>query len=676
MRQNSAITHNPILRPDSEVDTSWQTLTHPQLQLTDGEATGSPLCLEKRHRRLAYKRGNERVGRPRIEIFGRPHLTDPTFVDHSNPICQPDCVGKVVRCVQGCDSVSGLDQPKLGSQSLASHVVQTGERLVDEQQARPSHHRPRELNDLLLTGAQLFRAPFEKVGDPGGSGLGLDARCDLRGRKTPDAQRKAHVAAHVHIGKEDVLLEDHCQVPLRRWDLVHPTTVEHHIARFRLLEPGDGTEDGGLPAAGWTEERHRFALFNTKGQGVHYRAFPVGDRDAVEKKRYHTIEYYHSHRGSMGDADQITATTALTNFYVLGPGIPRVTVCRFARMALKVPPKPVRALVITPIVFVGSLLITVLSPALHLLLAIIDLVDRKRWRFTRIVGLGIAFCVVELFGLVMAFVLWLASGFGLWIHTAFFQRLHQLVFETWLELITSAIKTFIGFRFVFPSEKLDSGPLVVLARHAGPGDALLVARALAHDHGRRLRMLGTTKLLWDPFFNHLVNRLPFYFCEPNPEDVDSELEAISHAARTIEEDGAMIVFPEGGNYTPRRKQIAVQRLRSRGLPDWADRAERLRHVLPPRTASTLAALAAAADAHVVVVAHVGLDDLLTLRDIWDSVPINRTVRATLWTGFDGARPTTRTEMVEWLYSQWESVDDWIDQNSTHVFGTRSATYDH
>jgi 1-acyl-sn-glycerol-3-phosphate acyltransferase len=345
-------------------------------------------------------------------------------------------------------------------------------------------------------------------------------------------------------------------------------------------------------------------------------------------------------------------------------------------MALKVPPKPVRALVITPIVFVGSLLVTVLSPALHLVLAVIDLIDGKRWRFTRIVGLGIAFCVVELFGLVMAFALWVTSGFGLLIHTPFFQLLHRLVFETWLEMITRAIKTFIGFRFVFPPDKLGAGPLLVLARHAGPGDALLIARALAHDHGRRLRMLGTTKLLWDPFFNHLVNRLPFYFCEEDPKDAEAELEAIRRAAGTIEENGAMIVFPEGGNYTPTRKRIAVQRLRSRGLPDWADRAERLRHVLPPRTGSTLAALRAAADAQVLVVAHVGLDDLLTLRDIWDSVPIDRTVRATLWAGFDGERPSSRAEMVEWLYSQWESVDEWIEQNSTHVFGARSSALDH
>lgn len=337
-------------------------------------------------------------------------------------------------------------------------------------------------------------------------------------------------------------------------------------------------------------------------------------------------------------------------------------------MAPHVPSRPVRALVLTPITFVGSLVVTVLSPLLHLALAAIDLVDRKGWRFTRIVGLGIAFCVVELFGLVMALLLWIGSGFGLWMQTPLIQGLHRRVFSVWLELITSAIETFIGFEFVFPAGEVPSGPLLVLSRHAGPGDALLVARALIHDHGRRLRMLGTTRLLWDPFFNHLVNRMPFYFCEPEADDVQSELRAIRDAAETIEEDGAMIVFPEGGNFTPRRHAIAIERLRDRGQHQRAERAARMRHVLAPRTTSTLTAVESAPEARVIIVAHVGLDDLLSLRDIWNRVPLDRTVRATFWEGFDGERPATHDDLVEWLYSQWERVDAWIEENSEEVFG--------
>lgn len=328
----------------------------------------------------------------------------------------------------------------------------------------------------------------------------------------------------------------------------------------------------------------------------------------------------------------------------------------------------VRALVVTPLALVGSLLVTLLSPVLHLLLAIIDIFDRKNWRFTRVVGLGIAFCVVELFGLVSAFVLWVIGGLGLWIRTEPIQRMHLWVLSTWLELITRAITTFIGFRFVFPDEEFEPGPLLVFSRHAGPGDALLVARSLMRDHGRRLRMLGTTKLLWDPFFNHLVNRLPFYFCEQNPSKPEQELSEVRRAAATIEPDGVMIVFPEGENFTPKRRDEAIERLQTRGQGDRAERARRLHHVLPPRTGGTIAAMEAAPNANLVFLAHVGLDDLLSLGDIWRNVPIKRTVRAGYWYADRTTQPSERGEMVDWLYEQWQAVDDWIEDNAAAAFG--------
>lgn len=340
-------------------------------------------------------------------------------------------------------------------------------------------------------------------------------------------------------------------------------------------------------------------------------------------------------------------------------------------MTVKVPPAPVRALIITPITFVGALIVTILSPVLHLILAVLDLIDRRNWRFTRIVGLGIAFCVVETFGLVMAFLLWIASGFGLWVKSLPIQRLHLWVFGTWLEMITAAIRTFIGFDFAFPSQNLPDGPSLVFSRHAGPGDALLVAHSLIRVHHRRVRMLGTTKLLWDPFFNHVVRRLPFHFCEQDPSDPNRELAEVSHSAATIEPDGAMIIFPEGGNFTPRRKLEALKRLEERGRQDQADRARQMKHVLPPRTAGTLAALYAAPDAHVVFVAHVGLDDIFSLGDLWRQVPLRRTVEAAYWLPSSPA-PDDPSDCVDWLWEQWEAVDLWIENHAESVLGAQTA----
>ncbi len=337
-------------------------------------------------------------------------------------------------------------------------------------------------------------------------------------------------------------------------------------------------------------------------------------------------------------------------------------------MAVAVPHPLVRALVVTPVAFVGSLIVTILSPLLHAILALIDLFDRKNWRFTRVGGLGIAFCVVELFGLTLAFGIWVLSGFGLWMKSKPIHRMNRWVMDTWLELITRAIRAFIGFDVAFPSDDLQPGPALVLSRHAGPGDALLVARSLTHDHDRQLRMLGTTKLLWDPFFNHLVKRLPFYFCEPQAADPQQQLADIQEAARTIEDDGAMVIFPEGGNFTPTRQAAAWERLEARHDEEHLKRARKMTHVLPPRSGGTLAAIEAAPEANILLLAHVGLDDLFSLRDIWESVPLKRTVRASFWYASDKPPSDDREAMINWLYDEWERVDAWIDEEFDSVLG--------
>jgi hypothetical protein len=132
------------------------------------------------------------------------------------------------------------------------------------------------------------------------------------------------------------------------------------------------------------------------------------------------------------------------------------------------------------------------------------------------------------------------------------------------------------------------------------------------------------------------------------------------SAATIEDDGAMIIFPEGGNYTPGRYRDALKRLEQRGQPDRVEMAKRMTHVLPPRSAGALAALEACPQASAVFVAHVGLDDLLSLQDLWHNVPIGRTVEATFWVADRHPATEGLAAMSDWLWAQWEAVDGWVD----------------
>lgn len=331
-----------------------------------------------------------------------------------------------------------------------------------------------------------------------------------------------------------------------------------------------------------------------------------------------------------------------------------------------VPPRWVRRSLVTPLVFVGSALVTLLSPILILLLVFVDVIDRKSWRFSRVGGLGVAMCVTEFFGLVAVFVLWVASGFGLGIKSSRFQRAHNKVFGWWLELVTRALRFCLDFEFVLPTTERITGPILTFARHAGPGDAFLLARTVIQDYHRQLRMLGANKLLWDPFMNHMMLRLPHHFCDPHPKDPAADLRAVADMCATMDDDSVMIVFPEGGNWTPGRWEGAIERLESRGRPDLAARATAMPHVLPPRTAGAIAALQARDDITVVFVVHVGLEDLYSLKEIWKKVPLRRKVQATYWSVPKDEIPSDPAEMGAWLFDQWELVDQWIAEHKSEV----------
>lgn len=333
-----------------------------------------------------------------------------------------------------------------------------------------------------------------------------------------------------------------------------------------------------------------------------------------------------------------------------------------------VPPRWFRVLLVTPLVFIFTGLITLLSPFLHLVLALIDLVDRKEWRFSRLGGIGIALCVTEFIGLLAAFVLWVGFGFGLRIHSPRSLRIHNHIFGLWLEAVTRALRFYLGFDFFLPMTERIHGPILTFARHAGPGDAFLLARTVIRDYKRQLRMLGSNKLLWDPFLNHMMLRLPHHFLD-HRQTGDAALASIADMCATMDDDSVAIIFPEGGNWTPRRWTNAIESLATSHHPERADLAAGMVNVLPPRTAGALAALRARDDMTVVFVAHTGLGDLHSLGAIWRNVPLRRNVQATYWSAPSSEIPADSAAFGDWLYDQWATIDDWIIETRPSVFKT-------
>ena len=95
------------------------------------------------------------------------------------------------------------------------------------------------------------------------------------------------------------------------------------------------------------------------------------------------------------------------------------------------------------------------------------------------------------------------------------------------------------------------------------------------------------------------------------------------------------------------------------------------NVLPPRTGGAFSAINACPDADVIFVAHAGLDQLVSVRDVWRSLPMDQVIHAKWWRVPAGEVPRAadRAGQERWLYEWWERVDSWISQNRPSDAGT-------
>ena len=335
-------------------------------------------------------------------------------------------------------------------------------------------------------------------------------------------------------------------------------------------------------------------------------------------------------------------------------------------MRLPVPPRWVRRPVALLVLAVLLVLVLALLPLLVVGAALLSLVLPGRWRVLRLLGFTLVYLLVECGALVAALGLWVSSGFGLRLHSPAFQRAHYAMLRRVLDDVLAAARWL--FHLELDTDQVSWSPLddgvpgssnamVVLARHAGPGDSLLLVQTLMNrDHLRRPRIVLKAELQWDPLLDVLLNRLPTAFLSPGRPDL---AERIGDLARGLGDEDALLIFPEGGNFSERRRRRAIDRLLGKGMLSQAARAEQMRHVLPPRPGGVTAALQAAPHADVVLVAHAGLEHLSTLADLWDGLPMDSAVRLRWWFVPAGEVPADRAAQEDWLYEHWAELDRWL-----------------
>jgi 1-acyl-sn-glycerol-3-phosphate acyltransferase len=328
------------------------------------------------------------------------------------------------------------------------------------------------------------------------------------------------------------------------------------------------------------------------------------------------------------------------------------------------PPSMIRRPVSITLWLVISVTLVAVSPVLLLVGALVAVLlgDRRVAIATRIF---IAYFARELMTLAAGGAVWLLGGIGARRLSGSVQALHWRLLGWFVSGIARSVARTLEIRIVQEagSEAAAAAlhgdsPLLVLSRHAGPADTVLLIDRLMSHFARRPSVVFKESLVLDPAVDLLAHRLPHAVLDT---DDPRECEArIARTAAAVGRGGVLLMFPEGGNFTPQRRRRALRSLRRRGQHTAATAGERMKHVLPPRPSGTVAALRANPTTDVVFAAHTGLGLAAYPRDIWRNLPVGGTLRTRMWLVPRSDIPSAEDEVATWLNDWWSRIDEWIE----------------
>ncbi|HEX6230025.1 MAG TPA: lysophospholipid acyltransferase family protein [Solirubrobacterales bacterium] len=314
-----------------------------------------------------------------------------------------------------------------------------------------------------------------------------------------------------------------------------------------------------------------------------------------------------------------------------------------------------------PPLVVGLVLVTVLLPLLIVIGLVIDAVRRVAFGVpptaTRLALFLWVYLAAEVGGLAALAALWLASLAGR--RQAWLRETTWRLQQGWAGVLLGAVRVLFRLRIkVEGDEAVEPGPVIVLVRHTSLADTLLPAKLISRPHRIHLRYVLKRELLADPCLDVAGQRLPNYFVRRGTGEAQ-EVERVRELAQGLGAEDGVLIYPEGTRFTPARRAREIARIAERD-PGLAARAERLRHLLPPRLGGVGALLDGAPEADIVVVAHHGFDGLRVVSDIWRGGLVGLVVRVRMTRVHRAEVPEAGPGRTDWLYDLWQDVDDWLE----------------
>lgn len=324
-------------------------------------------------------------------------------------------------------------------------------------------------------------------------------------------------------------------------------------------------------------------------------------------------------------------------------------------MNLPVPPLVLRRLVRDPIYAVGGPLVAALLVVLGALAWVLELPSRRK-RGWRLLWTAAAAVVLDWAVFARCTLLWCAMPPG--------RRDPQLWRERNVRILREELQRFmqIADRLVGLDVRInaptipDDRPVLLLARHAGAGDSLLMVHVITDLLHRVPRVVLKRALLWDPAMDLCVRRLGGYFIGSGRRDRQRREAELRAFAESLQPGDMALLFPEGRNWTVGRHRAEVEAALAAGNSERAAWLERHPRVLSPRATGLRRILRAQPRIPVLVGGHQGLEDLASVRSIWRALPLDWPIHIDLI----AVEPPSDEHVEQWLNDEWGRLDAWTD----------------
>jgi 1-acyl-sn-glycerol-3-phosphate acyltransferase len=205
------------------------------------------------------------------------------------------------------------------------------------------------------------------------------------------------------------------------------------------------------------------------------------------------------------------------------------------------------------------------------------------------------------------------------------------------------------------ADELGDGPFIALCRHASLADSVMSAWVFMTSSRLRPRYVLKKELKLDPCLDVVGHRLPNYFLDRSSSDVATELQGIEQMALGLTTDEIAVIFPEGTRANDVKRQRILDRVREKS-PERAEKLEKLKYLMAPKTAGVTTLLAAVPNAKVVTMWHAGFDGMDSFRGIVQHLAKSAVRVHVKVTEHQRATVASGEAFVAWLDEQWCAMD--------------------